>query len=162
MTRSEIWIAPHLRVLVADADPLFRASLKGELARIGFEEVDEADDAALSFDRLQSFQHDIVMLEIAPGAQPVWDYFGAAGPGERLIVGMSLDRSGRDWIPAIHKGADAILMKAYHGQLLQPVLAHLLASRAAHRARLVQFPVNERREQDFDDYDDCRFEEADG
>ncbi len=133
MSCSKIWIAPHLRVLVADADQTYRTSLRARLTKLGFRTVDESGTAGETLNRMQDTAYDIVMVEIARPFQSVWTEVEDAGPGETLVVGMSLDRSGHDWV-------EAILMKAFYTHLLQPVLAHMLASRAAHRCRLVQFP----------------------
>jgi AmiR/NasT family two-component response regulator len=143
MPCSDIWIAPHLRVLVVDADKVYAAGLRRQLNKLGFRAVDEATTTRDTLERIESGAYDIVMLEIARPYQPVWDALEDFGPGTTLVVGMSLDRSGRDWVEAIHQGANAILMKAFYTHLLQPVLAHMLASPAAHRCRLVQFPRRE-------------------
>lgn len=140
MPNSKIWIAPHLRVLVGDADETYGAALHAKLKRLGFRSLVHTSNPRDTLDRMKDAVYDIVMVEIAQAYQPVWDSLETVGPGATLVVGMSLDRSGRDWVKAIHQGANAILMKAFYTHLLQPVLAHMLASPAAHRCRLVQFP----------------------
>jgi AmiR/NasT family two-component response regulator len=138
MSCAKIWIAPHLRVLVADADRSYGAGLRSQLARLGFRTVDEAVSPQDAQSRMGYGDYDIVLVEIAAAYRQVWDALDLHGPGAALVVGMSLDRSGEDWIEAIRQGADAILMKAFYTHLLQPVLAHMLASPAARRCRLVQ------------------------
>jgi DNA-binding response OmpR family regulator len=140
MSCSNIRIAPHLRVLIADTDHDYCASLRMRLGKLGFRTIDRTTRARDTLNRMSDIAYDIVMVEIAPAYKPVWDELEEFGTGSTLVVGMSLDRSGKDWIDAIRQGADAILMKAFHTHLLQPVLAHMLASPAAHRCRLVQFP----------------------
>lgn len=141
MSSSKIWIAPHLRVLIADSDQAYCAALRVRLNKLGFRSVDEAITPRDTLDRMEDVAYDIVMVEVGRPYQPVWDALEEDAEGsETLVVGMSLDRSGQDWVAAIHQGANAILMKAFYTHLLQPVLAHMLASPAAHRCRLVQFP----------------------
>jgi DNA-binding response OmpR family regulator len=140
MPCSTLWIAPHLRVLIADSDRSYCASLKAGLKRLGFRNVDETARPGDTLSRMRACDYDIIMLEVDDRFQLVWDVIEQVGSEETLIVGMSLDRSGHEWIDAIKQGANAILMKAFHEHLLQPVLAHLLASPAAHHCRIVQFP----------------------
>jgi DNA-binding NarL/FixJ family response regulator len=138
MSCVKIWIAPHLRVLIADSDRAFGAGLRSRLIKLGFRAVDEASTPEDALGRIGKDDYDIVMVEVAAAYQPVWNALDDRGPGAALVVGMSLDRSGNDWIEAIRQGADAILMKAFYMHLLEPVLVHMLASPAARRCRLVQ------------------------
>ena len=140
MPYDKIWIAPYLRVLIADADEVYRTALRARLNTLGFRRVVVATSPSDTLSKIGDGTYDIVMVVIDHLYQPVWDALQDFGPGPTLVVGMSLDRSGRDWVEAIHQGANAILMKAFSTHLLQPVLAHMLASPAAHRCRLVQFP----------------------
>jgi len=141
MSCSKIWIAPHLRVLIADSDQAYCAALRVRLNRLGFHRVDETITPRDTLNRMEDTAYDIVMVEVGHPYQPVWDALEEDAEGSAtLVVGMSLDRSGHDWVAAIHQGANAILMKAFYTHLLQPVLAHMLGSPAARRCRLVQFP----------------------
>jgi AmiR/NasT family two-component response regulator len=140
MSCSNIWIAPHLRVLIADTDHDYCALLRMKLGKLGFRTIDRTTRPRDTLNRMSDVAYDLVMVEITPAYKPVWDELEEFGAGPTLVVGMSLDRSGNDWIDAIRQGADAILMKAFDTHLLQPVLAHMLASPAARRCRLVQFP----------------------
>lgn len=137
----DINIGAFFRVIILDSDPVFCDRLKVLLDIIGVTNVNSVQSAATFASLVETRDCDLAFVEIADDFEDVWAEIGCLRDRGVMIVGVSDDRSGRDWISAVRRGADTILLKPYYPHLLREMMRNLVESPAARRCRVVQFPA---------------------
>ena len=136
---ASIRIAPFLNVCVAHSDAKFVERLKFLLSIIGVRKINSVS-LSKPFDAADIKDYDLIFLQIGACSHQRWNELQKGPNKSVLVVGVSDDCSGQDWLWAIKKGADSILLRPFYPHLLRPMLAHLVESPAARRCRVVQFP----------------------
>lgn len=142
MQGEQVEITPFLNTCILDSDPAFCGRLKTLLTILGVKNIRAMHSADAFAQFVKAEPCDLAFVEIADCFDDVWaELEEMRDKGGVLVIGVSDDRRARDWLWAIQRGADTILLKPYHTCLLREMLAHLLASPAARRCRIVQFPT---------------------
>ena len=138
-------IVGSLNVAILDSDPVFCDRLSMLLGIFGVRHVDAMQSAKEFADIVRATSCDLAFVEIADGFGDVWAGMDNIRKRGVLVIGVSDDRSGGDWVSAVRRGADTILLKPFYPHLLREMLLHLLESPAARRCRVVQFPAQPQR-----------------
>lgn len=134
-------IVPYLEVIVADGDATFCILVEEYLRLLRCRNVYLVTTEELALWKLKRRHFDILMLETCREYKHVWENVMKGEYNRSLIIGMTFDRTGRDWLKAMNYGADAILTKPFTRERLAHALSGLLISPASRRCKIVQMPV---------------------
>jgi DNA-binding NtrC family response regulator len=133
--------ARYLDIIVIDSDNFFCLLMEQYLKLNGFNNVHSVANEEAGLRELSRYRFDIVLLEACHEFRKIWEYIAVQQPPPFLLVGMTFDRNGRDWLTAFASGADAVLTKPFTRARLGRVLSDLLVSSASRRCKIVQHPA---------------------
>jgi DNA-binding response OmpR family regulator len=137
---DSIHIAPYPEAMVADGDRMFCVLMDEYLRILGFNETYLVTSEELVLWKLARRRFDIMFLETCQEYRDIWENVVKGKYGSSLIVAVTFDRSGRDWLKAIQYGADTVLTKPLTVNRLKQALSSLLTSPASRRCKIVQLP----------------------
>lgn len=145
-------VVPYLEVIVADGDATFCILVDEYLRLLGCRNVYLVTTEELVLWKLKQRDFDLIFLETCREYKAVWENLIKGEYSSSLVIGMTFDRSGRDWLKAMEYGADAILTKPFTRERLAHALAGLLVSPASRRCKIVQLPKAAERPGERDTY----------
>jgi|SRR4051794_10604290 DNA-binding response OmpR family regulator len=134
-------ITRYLDVMVIDGNDLFCLLVKEFLKRSGFNNVHVITDEEMGLAKLKRYRFDVAVLEACHEYRKIWQYIASQHPPPFLLVGMTFDQNGRDWLAAFEYGADAVLTKPFTQARLARTVSNLLVSPASRRCKIVQHPA---------------------
>jgi DNA-binding response OmpR family regulator len=140
VAEGSINVAPYLEVMVADGDGMFCVLVDEYLRLLGFSNVYLVTSEELVLWKLARRRFDIILLETCQEYKSIWENVIEGKYNTSLIVAVSFDRSGRDWLKAVEYGADAVLTKPFTLSRLNQALSGLLISPGSRRCKIVQLP----------------------
>jgi DNA-binding response OmpR family regulator len=145
-------ITRYLDVMVIDGNDLFCFLVEEFLKRSGFNNVHVATNEEMALVELKRHRFDVVVLEACHEYRKIWQYIASQQRPPFLLVGMTFDQNGRDWLGAFEYGADAVLTKPFTRARLARTVSDLLVSPASRRCKIVQHPAMARTSIKRDDY----------
>jgi len=134
-------ITCYLDVMVIDGNNLFCFLVEEYLKRSGFNNVHSTTNEETALAKLKRHRFDVVILEACHEYRKIWQYVASQQPPPFLLVGMTFDQNGRDWLAAFEYGADAVLTKPFTRARLARTVSDLLVSPASRRCKIVQHPA---------------------
>jgi signal transduction histidine kinase/ActR/RegA family two-component response regulator len=124
-------LAPGVRVLLAEDDPVNREMIRGLLRLIGFD-VDVAEDGASAVAKARAVRHDLIVMDVE---MPRMNGFEAArairasSGRERVpILALTADASPEDQRRCLQAGIDDYLAKPFVPEALHATLLRLLVA----------------------------------
>ena len=125
-------LAPGVRVLLAEDDPVNREMLRGLLRLIGFA-VDVAEDGASAVDEARALRHDLIVMDVEMprmnGLQAAQAIRALPGRERVPILALTADAYPEDRRRCLHAGMDDYLAKPFAPEALYATLLRLLAAR---------------------------------
>jgi len=136
-TITEVGIMPDLnaRILVVDDFSTMRRIVKGILKRLGYREIDEAEDGQMALKRLKETRYQLIICDWNMPVMTGLDLLKAVRSDEELkgipFLMVTAEAKKENILEAIQAGVSNYIVKPFTEEVLSKKLEDIFKSRAA-------------------------------
>jgi two-component system chemotaxis response regulator CheY len=136
-TITEVGIMPDLnaRILVVDDFSTMRRIVKGILKRLGYREIDEAEDGQMALKRLKGTRYQLIICDWNMPVMTGLDLLKAVRSDEELkgipFLMVTAEAKKENILEAIQAGVSNYIVKPFTEEVLSKKLEDIFKSRAA-------------------------------